>query len=251
MNSPEDALDQTLVVVGLLQVQLVVDDLAEPLTVAVEYESIDAHLLISGYTDALNQAFLVTECAQSAVVPGHLLAPYLRVAQNQAGSGEEIKRRGAAIRKQPTIPSIPLPHILRSRPINEELGVIEDVRHALHSQRAKGRVLVVVVAVVAVLESAAAVGQGLEAVALAALEVVLEVEVRVAVLAVDGAALVGDLLDLGAADGGGLGVRGLCGAFGGAGGVLGCLFGVLVLRDDGCCWWVGVLVVSMAVSRRD
>lgn len=76
----------------------------------------------------------------------------------------------------------------------------------------------------------------------------------VAVLLVDAGALGDDLLDLGAAQGGGVLVRGRGGLGAAAGevlgrGALGDALGELVLGEDGCCW-TGVLVVcSLSVGN--
>ena len=75
----------------------------------------------------------------------------------------------------------------------------------------------------------------------------------VAVLLVDAGALGDDLLDLGAAQGGGVLVRGRGGLGAAAGevlgrGALGDALGELVLGEDGCCWTC-VLVVCSSVRR--
>lgn len=64
-----------------------------------EHEPIHADLLIPRHTHPLNQARLVAQRAQR--------------------------------RHQPAIPVLPLPHIVRRRPINIELGIIKDLTHPL------------------------------------------------------------------------------------------------------------------------
>lgn len=150
------------------------------------------------------------------------------------------------LRQKPTIPPIPLPHILHRRPIDKELRLVKDISHPLYGPRLERRRIIIgpvrlgVAPVIVDLgrRRRALVAQRLEAIALAALEVVLEIEVRIAVLAIDGATLVGDLADFGAADLGGLGVRGLRCPLRALGGALGGLFGVFILGYDSGCFFL-------------
>ena len=45
------------------EAHLVVNDLAEPLSISVEYEAVHAYRLVLSDTDLLNQARLVAHCA--------------------------------------------------------------------------------------------------------------------------------------------------------------------------------------------
>lgn len=158
-----------------------------------ENEAVDTHSLVIRNTKLLNQPLLVAERAK--------------------GSHE------------PTIARPALSDIISGRAINVELGIVENVAHALDAlglqilARARLALLVVV--------------QRLQTVADPELQVYLNVEVRVAILLVDPAALLDNLLDFGAAHSGGLLVRRLSGCRRGLGVLFGDNVSIVVPRDYG------------------
>lgn len=79
---------------------LVIDNLTEPLAIPMEHKPIHAHLLVARHTHPLDQPGLVAERAQR--------------------------------RHEPAVAVAALAHIVRRRPVNVKLGIIEDVIHALH-----------------------------------------------------------------------------------------------------------------------
>ena len=103
---------------------------------------------------------------------------------------------------EPAVAIPALPHVIRRRAVNVQLRVVKDVHHALGAPR-----LEVVAGLLDAFDVHAP--QGLQTVAAAELEVGLEIKARVAVLPVDAAALAHNLVDFGAALGGGIVVRGL------------------------------------------
>jgi hypothetical protein len=258
---------------------MVVDDLADPLAVAMEDKPVDTHVLVPGNAHSLDQ-------------PGFV--------------AERTKRR-----HKPAIAVAPLADIVGRRTINVELGIVKDFSDPLDGPRREvaarpqaalldrlaalslGRTIGVGIgtgipdlpvqalpggvgtaSLAPVSRPAARPGAGpgagagarpaslivrgrivgldvakrLEAVAGTRAQVKVQVEMWVAVLLIDAAALGDDLVDLGAAQGGGLLVRGGGGLGAAAGEVLGGRAlgqaqGELVAGEDGR-GWERVLVVS-------
>lgn len=80
---------------------LVIDDLAEPLSVTMEYKTIHANFKVMCNADFLDQTRLITQIAQRS--------------------------------HKPTVSVSALAHIVRRRSVNVELRVVEDIDHSLDS----------------------------------------------------------------------------------------------------------------------